>query len=1590
MEQLNIPPKLYGRERDLEKILNSFERISRGHGEILLIPGYSGVGKTSLVNELKKPVRAKNGFFISGKFDQYKQNIPFYAFRQALTELCQELEAEDALSRDRYKAEILEAIGNLGQLLIDLVPEFESFLGVQPPLGEISPQEARYRFAGVFQNFLKVICVPEHPLVLFIDDWQWADAASFELLKLIQVGVNLRYLAVIVSYRNNEVNQAHPLTTTLDELRRQDVPVETLEINNINEEDIQKLVGDSLDQAFKNTSELGTIIFNKTQGNPFFAKSFLIFLYELQLINFDKNQQCWYWDIDKIRKAELPNSVLDLFILKLHRLDVKSRKLFSLAACLGNRFDLENLSNISGQTLDECIMQFSSSEAKSMFLLINADEYGQKNEINGQSQYIFLHDQVQQAAFSLIDKVDLPEILLKIGRILLGSLSPEQLNDRLFEVVSDLNAGFTLVQDNLQRIQLIELNLKAAQKAFSATAYRSALQFCRAANQFMNINEFAEYLWNQHHDLSISLFRELAEIEFIEGERDLAENYIQQAVALSKTPIEKADLLNILIVQYTLTARYEEAIFWGRQALSELGISLPKTGFEEARNQEIQLVREELGTRLVSSLFELPVMSNPAMLMATKILITIGPPCYRSHQRLWGVIVPKVVNLTLRFGNIPQVGYSHTAFGGLLGWVDNDYVAAKEFGELATRLMHQKFHSPSHQSVFYLMIGSSIRHWFRHLRYGTQDYTDAYEIGLQSGNLQYAAYAFGHNMYCRFYQGVPITALISETEKSLEFSRTRLNRWAIDLLEGGLSIFASLSIANPAINPEQEWLEELYLQQLKNHNNIQVECIYKVLRTFSLLLQGQYESALNSSDETEPLIYTVGTQGLLPWPEHVFARFLILSELYSKEEKKVQNKWHAELDQILNKLRIWSDNCPENFKHKYLLASAEMARIDFKDLEAMKLYDQALEEARSGNFVQWEGMVNERAYRFWKENGNECLADVYWRQAYICYNRWGAEAKIKLMENEYRIHIAKNLSEIKGSGVTPNQEQEIKNDLLDKQIELLRNYALQNKQTKLLQEAETHASELANATQRLRIEIAGRKRTEQALRESEERFKKLFLEAPLGIALIDSLTGQVYDFNPMFAKIAGRTMEEMAHIDWMSLTHPDDVQDDLDHMALMNAGKIPGFQMEKRYIHHDGSSVWINMTIAPIYIEDRTQPRHLCMIEDISERKQAQEQIKFQNEQLQKINAEKDKFFSIIAHDLRSPFNGFLGLTHIMAEELPRLTMAQVQELAVSMQNSATNLHSLLENLLQWSQKQQGLIPFHPEIIHLHLVVEETIAVLLESAKEKQIEILNTISIGFTVFADLNMFQTIIRNLVSNAVKFTPNGGRITIDASIHNETMLKISVSDTGIGMSPNLLNRLFRLDESANRKGTNNEPSTGLGLLLCKEFVEKNNGKIWVESQEGKGSTFYFTIPLKTVGESEIFSNPVATTSKKTEPNKKLKVLLVEDDKTSEMLLQIAISRFSSGVLHVDTGVDAIEACRNNPDIDLILIDIKMPVMDGLEATRRIREFNKDVVIIAQTAYSMTGEKEKALQAGCNDFISKPIVIPDLLAIINRRCKT
>jgi len=498
------------------------------------------------------------------------------------------------------------------------------------------------------------------------------------------------------------------------------------------------------------------------------------------------------------------------------------------------------------------------------------------------------------------------------------------------------------------------------------------------------------------------------------------------------------------------------------------------------------------------------------------------------------------------------------------------------------------------------------------------------------------------------------------------------------------------------------------------------------------------------------------------------------------------------------------------------------------------------------------------------------------------------------------------------------------------------------------------------------------KLAERALMESEQNYRTL---SDSGQTLIWASGTDTYCnyFNSIWLDFRGETFYQEIHNGFTSYLHPEDKNQRMDIYleAFQNREK---YRIEYRLLHHDGEYRWIEEHGSPRYSSTGEYLGFIGQCQDVNERKQTELALQVKNDELQKVNAEKDKFFAILAHDLRSPFNTLLGFTQIMVEDLSEFQPEDIKKMAQAMRTSAKGLYSLLENLLVWSGAQRGTNRFVPVQFPVKDIILENLKSINESAHIKGIEISINIPDDLRVFADENMIGSAIRNLVSNAVKFTPKNGKVSVDAKPVPGKLVEISIRDSGMGMSETMRSKLFKLNENIGRHGTEGEPTSGLGLILCKDFIEKNGGKIWVESKVNAGSTFYFTLPCcSDVNPTTSLVSQVPVNTKNTIPGN-LKILIADDDEASEMLISIALKSFSREILVARTGIEAVEVCRENTDIDLILMDFKMPLMNGYEATRFIRQFNTRVVIIAQTAFEKSGDYQMAREAGCNEYILKP----------------
>jgi PAS domain S-box-containing protein len=1274
--------KLYGRNQEVAQLLAALDRVMHGRGEVVLLPGASGTGKTALAHTLREPAKSRNGFFLEGKFNQYDQNIAYGAWRQALAEFCQVVDRED-ISRQKWWAQrILDSVKAQGRLLVDLVPEFQGLLGIQPPVDTISPQESRHRFAAVIRDTLSVICQPEHPLVLFIDDWQWADPASLDLLLQLEIDASLRYVLIVVAYRSDEVQEQPGFQRTLMELRSQQVPINTTVVENLSIEDLESLISEVASPSAILSPELVNAVHWATGGNVFFARSLLDNIHSNDR-SFGSSE-----NHDFPTHFDLPSDIVDLFERRIANLPANTKDLISLASCLGHRFDLNTLAIIADRSVDECSLALMPAKE----LLEPFGDCHERNENN--QKYRFIHDRIQQAAYARIKPNDLPAIRLSIARQMLSRLGKDELFEQAFEIANHFTAGANLFDSSKDVLQGVELNVAAARKAHRAAAFRSSLEYYRAAKLLITSRSTLEIYWREHFEATFAIHLEQAEVEYLEGDHRESERLIRQAVLFAETTLQKAQALTLLIVQHTLQGRYDEAIATGREALAAIGMTLPDKDFENARDASIEETNRLMNGRTVADVVNMPAANDELAKTAAKILITMGPACYRAHQQLWSVIVPRVVSLSLRYGHVPQIGYSHTALAGLLGWVSGNFESGRIYCEIASQLMTPPFASSSDQAVFHLMMGSSARHWYQHPSESTSDYSAAIETGRRSGNMQYAAYAFGHNMYCRFFQGAKLDELLAETRASLSFSKTRQNQWAIELLSGGLRVFEGLlgTQDKPRLKRESE---VDFLASIATRQKQQVACIYRVMKAQQFLLLGDFAEALAYLKEASLILHTVGTQGLLPWPEYVFARALAISAMAREKSVEQAKDLKAELTGLIEQLRLWSEQCPENFMHKFFLASGEAASLNGSAGEAIDFYDESIRFAKAHGFVQWEGYANERAAKYWQSLGNGRLEQIYWQRAYDCFERWGAAAKVKQLAEQYHASIAEALRAItrKNSGISSSAEASVKR-FGDRHLGLLNDYTVAMAQAGRNERALSVATEMASAADSLRMDVAAERQNAKSLREqrdaeearklelerrvkertaeleatakelqmSEARFRASVDAAPVGIVMINEV-GEIVLANSTLCKLFGYRQEEVIG-QKIELFIPKQARQ--GHVALRGgflanpSQRSMGAGRDLFGQHKNGTVIPVEVGLTPIQLD--SGPGVLGTIVDLTARKKAEASLR-QSEETHRLVVEGVKDYAIISLDLAGRITSWnVGAERILgyrADEILGRTVTQ-------------------------------------------------------------------------------------------------------------------------------------------------------------------------------------------------------------------------------------------------------------------------------------------------------------------------------------------
>ncbi len=1002
--KFQIPQKLYGRAPELAVLLALFEQVAAGSTEFCMVSGYSGVGKSALVNEIGKPLVRQRGYLIQGKFDQFQRSTPYSAVAIAFRSLIQQLLAESSERQQAWRQKILAAVAPNGQVLIDLLPDIASVIGAQPAVPELPRTEARNRFHIVFLNFVRVVTA-EQPLVIFLDDLQFSDTSTLNLIRWLAAARELTHLMVIGAYRSNEVDAGHPLRLALNEIQESraihELPLRPLDLASAGQ-----LVADTLHTDIATCRMLSELLNDKAQGNPFFLTEMLKTLEQAKAIVFAPEAGRWSWDMEAVRRVGLAANVVELVVANLRRLTPATQHTLQLAACIGNTFDLRTLSIIHEKSTDETGALLLPALQRHMVVPLHGDyklvgvaagagcDTGPTHELGLNPSYRFQHDRVQQAAYALIDDEHKQAVHLSVGRLIQRHATVPERDDRLIDIVGHLNQGRRLIGDPVECEELARLNLAAGIRSQRSSAYESALAYLRIGQELLPAD-----CWESDYDLAMALATEIQQCAYLTTRYDEAEALIDQLLARARTNLEKAEILSMRTRQYATMGKMEASIQAAIMGLSLLGLRITGSPDRAAILRERRAVKRNLAGRQIADLISAPPLSDPAKIVSIRLLMEIFPAAFLSGSGdLFPFLVLKSVNISLRDGNSPESAFAYAAYGMLLCGALEDPVLGCQFGVLAVAMNDQSDDIALKSRVIYVYT-MFVHHWSHHWSSMTPWFRKGIESGYQSGDLLYLAYSAQD---CIIWD--PKLDLETAAREHADFLAIVRDCKYQDSLDSGtlflqmqrnfLGLTDGLCSMNDAGFDEQRCVDGM--RRRKFMTGIANYHIYKAEICF---FYGQHAEALAHVRAQDQLI--ASAMSLPQLVRFYIVSFLTLAACLPEMSQAEKAETRTRMNADVKRMARWAAHCPANFLHLQLLMQAELARLDGRAEAALRLYERAMEAARANEFRRDEAMANELAARHLLAVQRRKAAEGYLGAARHLYERWGARRKVEQLEEEF-------------------------------------------------------------------------------------------------------------------------------------------------------------------------------------------------------------------------------------------------------------------------------------------------------------------------------------------------------------------------------------------------------------------------------------------------------------------------------------------------------------------------------------------------------------------------------------------------------------
>jgi predicted ATPase/signal transduction histidine kinase len=1484
-----IPDKLYGRTTEIAQLLETFESVAIGaRSQLLLVTGESGSGKSALIQQVHAPVTLKCGYFVRGKFEQLQQNSPFMGIIQAVQSLMTQLISESETSIAQWKEQILSALGNSAQVMIDFIPQLERIIGPQPPVASLSGISAQNRFHFLFQKFMQVFATPEHPLVIVLDDLQWADAGSLNLVRVLLGHSQSRSLLVIGSYRDREVPEDHPLMTMLSHLQ-EDAPniTATIHLLSLSLSSLHRMVSDTLHQDSPETAALADRIYQATQGNPFFSSQLFKSLHSEGFIQFDLSRSMWQIDLSAIQDRSLTPDVVAFMSTQVLKLPTNTQDVLNLAAHLGSQFDLETLAIVQPNSKAysyEFLIRALNPAIEEGLIVTNssAQECLSFNMIQPKSLYRFLHDRVQQAAYDLIPESQQAETHFKIGEQLLNHLSEEDLDDRIFEVVNQLNYGCDLAIDGSMQEVLLSLNQQAGMKSMATTAYDGAVTYLRQA-----IDQLKPQPWQNHYDLALDLHNAATTAAALSGAFQQMEDWSATVLQHAKNAIDRVTVYEVKIQSYTSQNRLLEAITIARAALALFDVTFPVSPMPDDIQRAMQATSIALEGRSIEDLEHLPTMTDQNKLSVMQLTTSAAPAAFLGEPYLFPLLILSQIQSSVKYGNSPFSAFQYASYGLLLNALSQNPDTANLFGNLGLSLA-SKSNSKDVQLRVFFIIGTFIVHSKSHLKESIDPLLDSYSYALELGNWEYIGYCVQHLSINAYLLGHELSELELEMVsycQTLDNLRQTTNlQYCQIFYQTVLNLRGKSSITQTLISTDDN--EEDALAIFVSANDITGLHLLYTSKLILSYLFNDFSLALENSSVGKD--YLAGGIGYPSSIVFLFYSALTALAIYSDRPEQ-QDSLLQEITECQLKLQHFADHAPMNHLHKVYLVQAERDRVLGLRAEAIEHYDLAIEHAKTNGYLNEEALSYELAAKFYLEWGKKKVAQSYLIDAYYCYERWGAIAKMNDLETRYPQLLMPVLDQTSSYASSQDRSTSSFHSNLDLAAVV---------QASQLLSGEVQMERLLESLMDVVMTSAGAEKVILLLTE-EKQWKIVAETIALHKTIVQSTPLVDYHSIPKviinYVIHAAETLVLQDGTKETSFINDPYMQNQQPRSVLCapihNQGKMVGIlYLENNLVTGAFTSdrmeilniittqAAISLQNAALYngLEQKVEARTLQiqetndnLIATLSALKQTQTQL-IQTEKMSSLG----QMVAGFAHEINNPvnfihgnlkhaddyFQDVLGLVACYQTYYPQpvpevvdyleeidldYMIGDLPKLFSSMRMGTDRIREIVLSLRNFSRLDESM----SKKVDVHEGLESTL-LLLNHRLKSGITVVKTYSEIPELTCYAAPLNQVFMNLFSNAIDAlnehpnTSTDWRPTISISTEStESTIGIRIADNGSGIPEAIRSKIFDPFFTTKPIGS----GTGLGLSISYQIiVDKHKGNISCESELGKGTEFTIELPI------------------------------------------------------------------------------------------------------------------------------------------------